>query len=84
MTRDIRLAAENLLSDYDLCCSSRPKHNAIDVQIEKDTCSVWANHLKNYLAWGNDNEISEAYYQLEHRLNKLKEKIIIEVLTYGI
>jgi hypothetical protein len=81
---DIRTQSIELLNDYYLCCRSRPKHNAIDLQLEKDNCDKWAGNLNNLLAWGDDPEIAEAYYQLEPRLQRLKEKLIIEVLTHGV
>ena len=81
---NIREHAMELLNEYYLCSRSRPKHNAIDLQLEKDNCDKWAGNLNNLLAWGNDNEIAEACHQLEPRLKQLKERIIIEVLTHGV
>jgi hypothetical protein len=81
---DIRELASELIEEYELCCNSRPKHNAVDLQIEKDSCSKWAAHLQFQLAWGDEHNVAEAYFQLASRLQKLKEKLIIEVLTHGI
>jgi hypothetical protein len=58
-------------------------HNAVDVQLEKDSCAKWAHHLNTQRGWGTDREIAEACYQLEPRLKKLKEKLIIEILNHG-
>ena len=52
-------------------------------QLDKDVVAPWASYLMRQLAWGNDNEIQEACYQLESRLIELKEKIVIEVLKNG-
>lgn len=81
---DYRLHAEDLLKEFYLCLGAKPKHNAVGLQLEKDACEKWAGHLTNLLAWGDDTQIAEACLQLEPRLKRLKEKIIIEVLTYGI
>lgn len=81
MTRD---QAEELLTEFYMCCKAKPRHNAIDVQLEKDICEKWAGHLGNQLAWGTESDIAEAAVQLEPRLKRLKEKIVIEVLKYGV
>lgn len=81
---NIRERAAELLTEYELCARSRPKHGAIDLQIDKDSCNRWATQLNNLLAWGEDNDIAEACYQLEPRLTRLKEKLILEVLKHGI
>lgn len=81
---DIREHATELLNEYYLCSRSRPKHNAIDLQLEKDSCDKWAGNLNNLIAWGAENEIAEACHQFEPRLKRLKEKLIIEVLTHGV
>ena len=80
---DFREHAQRLLDEFNLCLQARPKHNAVDVQLEKDSVSKWAVHLNNQLGWGTENEIAEACYQLEPRLAKLKEKLVIEILKNG-
>jgi hypothetical protein len=72
-----------LLNNFQLCVNAMPKHNVIEIQLEKDACSKWASNLSNAMAWGTDNEIAEAYYQLEPRLKKLKEKVTLEILKNG-
>ena len=79
-----REKAQEVLDDFKMCYVAKPKHNAVDLQIEKDTCNKWATHLNNLLTWGSEQEIAEACHQLEPRLKRLKEKIIIEVLQHGI
>ena len=69
---DFRAKAAELIEDFNLCMQARPKGDAAKVQIEKDECSRWAYHLNTQVAWGTDNEIAEACYQLEPRLNRLK------------
>jgi hypothetical protein len=75
--------AKKLLHEWALCNTARPKNNAVDIQIEKDTCGRWAVNLIHNLNWGNESELAEACYQLESRLKPLKEKIVIEVLQNG-
>jgi hypothetical protein len=80
---DWRQRADELLREFDLCCKAKPKHDAINIQLEKDAVSRWAVHLNNQRGWGTDNEIAEACHQLEPRLQKLKEKLVMEILTNG-
>lgn len=80
---DVREHARQLLEEYNMCCRSKPKHNAVDIQLEKDLIAPWASHLNTQLGWGTDNEIAEAAYQLESRLTPLKEKLVFEVLKHG-
>lgn len=75
--------AEQILREWALCVNAKPKFNAVDIQIEKDTCGRWATNLIHNLNWGTESELVEACYQLESRLRPLKEKIIIEVLQNG-
>jgi hypothetical protein len=81
---DFRTHAEQLLTDYNACCQARPKHNAVGVQLAKDSCAQWANYLNTQLAWGSDLQIAEACHQLEYRLRQLSELVIMESLTHGI
>lgn len=80
---DWKVRAEELIEEYNLCCKAKPKHDAVNIQIEKDSCGKWASHLATQRSWGTDIEIAEAYYQLEYRLVKLKEKLVMEILTNG-
>ena len=80
----IREQAGELINEFHMCSRIKPKSNVIGFQIEKDVCESWAIKLNNDLAWAEDSEIAESYYQLESRMKKLKEKIIIEVLTHGV
>jgi len=81
---DFRAHATQLLNDYNTCCQARPRHNAVGVQLAKDSCAQWANHLNTQLAWGTEVQIAEACHQLEHRLHHLRELVIMESLTHGI
>ena len=81
---NIQERGRELIEEFNMCCKAKPKHNAVDVQLEKDSVSKWAVHLNNQLGWGTENEIAEACYQLEPRLKKLKEKLIFEVLKHGV
>jgi hypothetical protein len=80
----LREHAEDLLQEFNMCCKAKPKHNAIGIQLEKDSVGKWASHLSYQLSWGDDNEIAEACHQLESRIKPLKEKLIFEVLKHGI
>jgi hypothetical protein len=75
--------ADSLIEDYNMCCRARPRQNAVDIQILKDTVGKWAYHLATQRSWGTDEEIAEACYQLAPRLQELKKQVIIEVLTNG-
>ena len=80
---DWKARATELLDEFDLCCRAKPKHDAIDIQLEKDAVAKFAYHLSTQRGWGTDNEIAEACYQLEPRLASLKKKLIIEILQHG-
>lgn len=75
--------ASELLQEFDLCIKAKPKHDAVSIQLEKDSCAKFAYHLNTQRGWGTDNEIAEACHQLEPRLKKLKEKLVMEILTNG-
>ena len=83
INNDIKEHARNLIAEFYLCSRAKPKSNAVDIQLEKDACAKWTNHLIRQINWGEDNDIAEAVYQLESRLRYLKEKVVIEVLTNG-
>jgi len=80
---DWKTRADVLLEEYNCCCLAKPRDHAVDVQLEKDAVGRFACHLATQRSWGTDNEIAEAYYQLEPRLNALKEKLIMEILQNG-
>ncbi len=80
---DWKARADELIEDFNICLRAKPRHDAVNVQLEKDNCAKFAYNLNTQRAWGNDNEIAEACYQLETRLHKLKEKLIMEILTNG-
>ena len=80
---NIRERAEQLIEEFNLCIRAKPKHDAVNIQLEKDSVSKWAVHLNNQLGWGTENEIAEACHQLEPRLTELKKKLIIEILQNG-
>jgi len=80
---DFKEYADQLLEEYNLCCRARPRHNAIDIQLLKDSVGKCASYLATQRSWGTDNEIAEACHWLAPRLRELKEQVIIEVLTHG-
>jgi hypothetical protein len=80
---DWKQRATELLDEFDLCCRAKPKHDVIDIQLDKDSVAKFAYHLATQRGWGTDAEIEEACCQLEPRLQKLKEKLVMEILTNG-
>jgi hypothetical protein len=80
---DWKQRATDLLNEFDLCCRAKPKHDAVNIQLEKDTVAKFAHHLSTQRSWGTDSEIAEACYQLEPRLAELKKKLVMEILSYG-
>ena len=80
---DWKQRADELLAEFDLCCRAKPRQDAVNIQLEKDSCAKFAYHLATQRGWGTDIEIAEACHQLEPRLQRLKEKLIIEILTNG-
>lgn len=80
---DWKAHADQLLQEFDLCCRAKPRHDAVAVQLEKDMVAKFAHHLNTQRAWGTDHEIAEACHQLEPRLQQLKQKLIMEILTNG-
>lgn len=75
--------ANSLLEEYYSCCDAKPRHDAINIQLEKDTCASYAKSLARQIGWGTENEIAEACHQFEPRLKKLQEKLILEILKHG-
>jgi hypothetical protein len=73
----------DLLAEYNACCRARPYHNAIDVEIVKDACSVFASQLNTQLNWGTEQDIEHACLLLEPRLKKFKEKVVMDILSNG-
>jgi hypothetical protein len=80
---DWKARADQMLEEFNLCMKSRPRQNAVDIQILKDTVGKWAYQLNSMRAWGTDAEIAEACFQLEPRLKELKESVVIEILKNG-
>ena len=80
---DARERASELLAEWLMCKDARPRSKAVDIQLDKDSCQKWAQHLARQYHWGSDAEIAEACNQLEPRLKSLREKLIIEILTHG-
>ena len=80
---DWKQRATELLEEFNACLQAKPKHDAVNIQLEKDSVAKFAYHLNTQRGWGTDNEIAEACYQLEPRLQRLKEKLVMEILTNG-
>ena len=56
---DWKVRATELIEEFNLCIKAKPKHDAINIQLEKDAVAKWAYHLNTQVAWGTDNEIAE-------------------------
>lgn len=81
---DFQKRAEELLDEVSLCMKAKPKHDAVNIQLEKDAVDKWANLVFQQIRWGTkEHELAEACNQLEARLKQLKEKLVMEILTNG-
>jgi len=81
---DFRSHGQDLLREWYLYKSARPKDHVFDIQRDKDELQRWASLLQVTLLWDADEDrIAEACYQFENRLERFKDKIVIELLTGG-
>jgi uncharacterized protein with PhoU and TrkA domain len=79
---DFKQRAEELLNEVTLCMQAKPRHDAVNIQLEKDAVDKWANLVFQQIRWGSkEHELAEAVYQLESRLKHLKEKLVMEILN---
>lgn len=75
---------QDLLKEWYLYRSARPKAHVVDIQRDKDDLQQWASLLQTTLLWEDDPaRIAEACHQFESRLRSFKEKIVVELLTGG-
>lgn len=75
---------QDLLRDWYLYRSARPKEHVLDIQKDKDDLQRWASLLQTTLLWEADaTRIAETCNQFESRLKSFKEKIVIEILKGG-
>ena len=75
---------QDLLREWYLYRSARPKEHVFDIQRDKDDLQRWAGLLQTTLLWEPDaNRIAETCHQFEARLESFKEKIVIEILRGG-
>lgn len=81
---DHRTRGQELLKEWQLYKTARPRVHVFDIQKDKDELAHWANLLRTTLLWDDDDtRIAENCYQFESRLESFKEKIVIEILTRG-
>ena len=81
---DHRVRGQELLKEWQLYKTARPRAHVFDIQTDKEDLARWANLLQTALLWDeDDNRIAENCYQFEHRLTAFKEKIVIELLKGG-
>lgn len=82
---DCRAQGQELLKEWYLYRSARPREHVFDIQRDKDDLAQWAGVLQTTLLWESDEtRIAESCHQFELRLNSFKEKIVIELLTGGL
>jgi hypothetical protein len=72
-----------MIDEYALCCNAKPRHDAINIQLDKDACAQKVKVLSRHLGWGEDDDIASACEALEPKLNALKEKLVFEILKNG-
>lgn len=80
---DYKEHAKELLREWALCSNAKPKNDVISIQIEKDVLGMWAVNLIHNMNWGSELELAEACLQVESRLKRLKERLVIEVIKNG-
>ena len=80
----IQQRGEQLLEEWALCKNAKPKSDAINLQIERDSLERWANYMSRNLSWNPTHaDTAESIYQFESRLKSYREKVIMEILTHG-
>lgn len=78
---DSRAKAQILLDDWYEYKSAKPMDHVFDIQEDKDELQQWAYILKQLLVWSDDvKRIADISHIFENKLQKFKEKIIIELL----
>jgi alpha/beta superfamily hydrolase len=81
---DVKVFGQDLLREWYLYKGARPKEHVLDIQHDKDDLERWAKQLQTNLLWEGDlNTIAECCHQFETRLERFKDKIVIELLTGG-
>lgn len=81
---DFGTHGQELLREWYLYKSARPKEHVVDIQRDKDDLQRWANLLQVTLLWeADEHRLADACHQFEIRLNSFKDKIVIELLTGG-
>ena len=78
--------AEQILREWALCSNARPKYNAVDIQIEKDTCGRWATNLIHNLNWGSEATAINAPYMIgvykRNGVEYTKHDIVEDTFSY--
>ena len=75
---------QDLLKEWNLYKTARPREHVFDIQRDKDELAKWATLLQFNLMWEQDyNRVAEVCHQFESRLTTFKDKIVIELLTGG-
>jgi hypothetical protein len=78
-----RQKADLLLKEFALCHQAYSKNQAIELQLEKDRVATLAHQLNMQRLWGANKDIASACLALEPQLEKLKCRLIMDLLTNG-
>ena len=77
-----RSLIREILDEWDLCLNARVPSNVVELQLEKDMCAILAQHLDHTYVWELDDEsLTLAYNAFAPKLQHLKERIVLEVLS---
>lgn len=79
--------SQQLLSEWNTVRCCRPCtdiNSAVDLEYHKEQLDEWAHLLRRYsFDKTSNNDLAEACYQFESRLEKYKKKVVSEVLHHG-
>lgn len=81
---DCRVRGQELLKEWQLYKTARPREHVFDIQRDKEDLACRANLLQTVVMWDEDeSRIEQDCLQFETRLALFKEKIVLELLTRG-
>jgi hypothetical protein len=81
---DCRVRGQELLKEWQLYKTARPREHVFDIQGDKEDLAARADLLQTVVMWDEDEtRIEENCLQFESCLAVFKEKIVLELLTRG-
>lgn len=87
MMPDFVAWSQSLLEDWNLVRNARPRTNmisSVDLEQMREIIDEWAVLLRRYsFDKTPSNDLAEACYQFETRLEKYKKRVVIETLQHG-